>query len=68
VALVDRLETPPPDLLARYAEITLVRRPEGVTDIPLAFRAAALQAEKKWGHPPELSPELAESASRRHPL
>jgi O-antigen biosynthesis protein len=49
VALVDRLETPPADLLACYGEITLVRGRAVGADMPLAFRAAVWQAERKWG-------------------
>jgi GT2 family glycosyltransferase len=48
VAMVDRLATPPANLLAQYIEITLVRRPPGSTAAPLAFHAALGQVHRKW--------------------
>jgi len=48
VALADRLATPPPDLLAAFVEITLVRRPPGASGTPPAFHAALHQVHRKW--------------------
>ena len=44
VALRDRLEPPPPEALAQYAEVVVVRRSGGT----LAFRAALQQTVRKW--------------------
>ncbi len=45
VTSMDRLEPPPPDVLARYAEVVVVARAGG----ELALRAAREEAVRRWG-------------------
>jgi GT2 family glycosyltransferase len=49
VAFTGKLDTPPPEILSVYAEVVLVRRPEGARQRrDPAFRAALRQTVRKW--------------------